>query len=121
MPAPRAPRRPLEPESQELRRLIDACAGFVVDQIDSLPSQPSWDVEGAEPVAAGVVEPPPESGRDIGAVLQRLPPPLAQAFNTTGPRHLALIPRGRLPAAAPGGFLGRAVQRLLRVAAAAAG
>src|SRR3989442_2200059 len=119
MPAPRAPRRPLEPESQELRRLIDACAGFVVDQIDSLPSQPSWDVEGAEPVAGGFVEPPPESGRDIGAVLERLRPAVAKSFNTAGPGYLAFIPGGGIPAAALADFVACAVNRFVGVAAAA--
>ena len=119
MPDPSAPRWPLEPESQELRRLIDACAGFVVDQIDSLPSQPSWDVEGAEPVAASFVEPPPERGRAIEAVLERLRPAVAKSFNTAGPGYLAFIPGGGIPAAALADFVACAVNRFVGVAAAA--
>ena len=34
-------RWPLEPDSEELRRLFDACVAFVVDHVASLPSQPS--------------------------------------------------------------------------------
>src|SRR6266699_4968388 len=119
MPDPSAPRWPLEPESQELRRLIDACAGFVVDQIDSLRSQPSWDVEGAEPVAASFVEPHPERGRAIEAVLERLRPAVAKSFNTAGPGYLAFIPGGGIPAAALADFIACAVNRFVGVAAAA--
>ena len=119
MPDPSAPRWPLEPESPELRRLIEACARFVVDQIDSLPTQPSWDVEDAEPVAAGFVEPPPERGSGIEAILERLRPAVAKSFNTAGPGYLAFIPGGGIPAAALADFVACAVNRFVGVAAAA--
>ena len=119
MPDPSAPRWPLEPESPELRRLIEACARFVVDQIDSLPTQPSWDVEHAEPVAAGFVEPPPERASDIEAILERLRPAVAKSFNTAGPGYLAFIPGGGIPAAALADFVACAVNRFVGVAAAA--
>ena len=119
MPDPSAPRWPLEPESPELRRLIDACARFVVDQIDSLSSQPSWDVEDAGPVAARFVEPPPERGSAIEAILERLRPAVAKSFNTAGPGYLAFIPGGGIPAAALADFVACAVNRFVGVAAAA--
>ena len=114
-----APHRPLEPVSKELRRLIDACAGFVVDQIDTLPTQPSWDIEGAEAVAAGFVEPPPENAGSIETLLERLRPAVAKSFNTAGPGYLAFIPGGGIPAAALADFVGCAVNRFVGVAAAA--
>src|SRR3989475_12543214 len=119
MPDPSAPRWPLEPESPELRRLPAPCARFVVDQIDSLSSQQSWDVEDAGPVAARFVEPPPERGSAIEAILERLRPAVAKSFNTAGPGYLAFIPGGGIPAAALADFVACAVNRFVGVAAAA--
>ena len=110
---------PLEPDSRELRRLIDACAEFVVRQIDSLPRQPSWDIEGAEEVAAGFQGPAPETGTDIAAILERLHPAIAKSFTTPGPGYLAFIPGGGLPSAALADFIACAVNRFVGVAAAA--
>ncbi len=119
MPAPRPPKWPLEPASAELRRLIDACAEFVVEQIEILPTLPSCDVEGAEPVAAAFVEPPPEDGHAIAAILERLRPAVAKSFNTAGPGYLAFIPGGGIPAAALADFVACAINRFVGVVAAA--
>src|SRR5262245_18651752 len=110
---------PLEPESDELRLLIDACADFVVEHIDSLPEQPSFDMEGADRVAASFDEPPPEDGRPIGTILERLRPAVAKSFTTAGPGYLAFIPGGGVPAAALADFIACAVNRFVGVAAAA--
>ena len=116
MPDPRAPRRPLEPEPEDLRRLIDACAGFVVEQIESLPTQPSWDLEQAETVAATFVEPPPDEGRGIGSILDRLRPAVAKSLNAAGPGYLAYIPGGGIPSAALADFVALAVNRFVGIA-----
>jgi len=110
---------PLEPVSADLRRLIDACADFVVAHIDSLPQQPSFDVAGAADVAAGFDEPAPDEGRPIEAILSRLGPAVAKSFTTAGPGYLAFIPGGGIPAAAVADFVATAVNRFVGVAAAA--
>src|SRR5688572_20046037 len=105
MPDPRNTGRPLEPASDELRLLIDACADYVVEQIETLPSQPSWDLEGAEGVAAGFAEPPPDDGRAIASILERLRPAVAKSLNAAGPGYLAYIPGGGIPSAALADFV----------------
>jgi len=112
-------RWPLEPGSDELRRLIDACAEFVVEHIESLPAQPSWDMEGAGSIAATFREPVPELGHPIGTILARLRPAVAKSFTTAGPGYLAFIPGGGVPAAALADFVACAVNRFVGVAAAA--
>jgi aromatic-L-amino-acid/L-tryptophan decarboxylase len=109
---------PLEPDSEELRRLIDACAAFVVEHIETLPSQPSFDVEGAREVAASFREPAPETGRRIATILGRLRPAVAKTFTAAGPGYLAFIPGGGIPAAALADFVACAVNRFVGVAAA---
>jgi aromatic-L-amino-acid decarboxylase len=111
--------RPLEPDARDLRRLIDACAEFVVREIDSLPRQPSWDVEGAAAVADSFREPAPEIGADVSAILRRLGPAVSKSFTTPGPGYLAFIPGGGLPSAAVADFIACAVNRFVGVAAAA--
>src|SRR5437867_3545496 len=115
MPEPRGPAWPLEPQAADLRRLIDACADFVVEHIDSLPRQPSHDVEGAGAVAASFDEPVPEAGRPIEAILERLRPAVAKSFTTAGPGYLAFIPGGGIPAAAAADLLACAFNRFVGV------
>src|SRR5262245_25730486 len=119
MPPTRPPARPLEPVAADLRRLIDACAEYVVEHIDSLPEQPSFDVEGADRVAASFDEGPPEEGRPLGSILERLRPAVTKSFPTAGPGYLAFIPGGGIPAAAAADLVACAVNRFVGVAAAA--
>ena len=119
MPPTRPSARPLEPVSADLRRLIDACAEYVVEHIDSLPGQPSFDVEGADKVAASFDEAPPEEGRPIESILERLRPAVTKSFTTAGPGYLAFIPGGGIPAAAVADLVACAVNRFVGVAAAA--
>ena len=116
MPHHKDARRPLEPGPDELRRLIDACAAFVVEQIETLPSQPSWDLDGAERVAAGFAEPPPDDGRAIASILARLRPAVAKSLNAAGPGYLAYIPGGGIPSAALADFVALAVNRFVGIA-----
>ena len=99
--------------------MIDACAAFVLEQIATLSTQPSWDLEGAWTLAGGFREPPPETGRPLDAILDRLRPAVAKSLNTAGPGYMAYIPGGGIPAAALADFLACAVNRFVGVAAAA--
>src|SRR5262245_41403129 len=119
---PRTPEKaawPLEPAHDELKRLIETCANYVVEHIDSLPSQPSFDLEWAGPIAASFDEAAPEQGRPIESLLDRLRPAVAKSFTTAGPGYLAFIPGGGVPAAAVADFVACAVNRFVGVAAAA--
>jgi len=110
---------PLEPVSADLRRLIDACAAYVVEHVDSLPEQPSFDVDGAAELASSFAEPVPETGCAIEAILARLGPAVLKSFTTAGPGYLAFIPGGGIPAAALADFVATSVNRFVGVAAAA--
>src|SRR2546426_5483138 len=119
MRPPRGPAWPLEPEAADLRRLIDACPGSVLEHLAPLPRQPSFDVEGAGLVAASFDEPVPEEGRPIETILDRLRPAVAKSFTTAGPGYLAFIPGGGIPSAAVADLVACAVNRFVGVAAAA--
>ena len=65
---------PLEPDDATLAAWIEACARYVRDQIRTLAEQPSWDVEGADRVAASFVDEAPEAGKPLSSILERLGP-----------------------------------------------
>jgi aromatic-L-amino-acid decarboxylase len=111
--------RPLEPEGEELRSLTDACVRFVLQQVGSLPDQPSADVSGARAVAEGFREAVPETGRAVDSLLDRLGKAVAKSYNAAGPGYLAYIPGGGLYAAGLADFIACAVNRYVGVAAAA--
>ena len=111
-------RTPLEPDGEELRRLLARCVDFVVEHLASLPSQPSSDVDGADALARKFREAAPEDGRPLEAILERLGPAVGKSFNTAGPGYLAFIPGGGIPAAAMADLIADSVNRFLGVAAA---
>ena len=113
------PEYPLEPDPKALRRMLQQCADFVVEHLESLPRQPSFDIDGAGEVAAGFRELPPESGRPLPELLERLAPAFAKSFTTAGPGYLAFIPGGGIPAAALADLLACITNRFVNVAAAA--
>jgi len=109
---------PLEPGPEELARLLEECSRFVVEHLESLPRQPSFDVTGAAELAATFREAPPESGRSLPEVLERLKPAIAKSFTTPGPGYLAFIPGGGIPTAGMADLLACATNRYVGVAAA---
>ena len=113
------PDRPLEPDPEELRNLLDDCVSFAVEHIRTLPEQPSFDVTGAKQLALTFNEPVPESGEPLETVLERLRPAFAKSFTTAGPGYLAYIPGGGIPAAAAADLLACATNRFVGVSAAA--
>ncbi len=112
-------RRALEPDGEELRRLLDACSRFVVDHVRTLPEQPSFDMSRAAEIAATFREPVPETGQPMEEILQRLAPAFAKSFTTAGPGYLAFIPGGGIPVAALADLLACVTNRFVGVAAAA--
>jgi len=106
---------PLELTSESLQRALDLATRFVREEIDSLDSQPSADVLGAEELALGFVEPPPASPRPLEAILDRLRPAIRKSFNTAGPGYLAFIPGGGIMSAAIADFIAVSANRYVGV------
>ncbi len=119
---PPAEDRTLELTGDELRRLIDAAAARVVAHVDSLPRQPSADVQGGIALARSLVEPLPETGRPAEELLDFLfERVIPKSFNTAGPGYLAYIPGGGLPQSAVADLVSDATNRYVGVFAAAPG
>jgi aromatic-L-amino-acid decarboxylase len=119
---PPADDRTLELTGAALRRLIDAAAARVVAHVDSLPRQPSADVEGGIALARSLVEPLPESGTPAEELLDLLfERVIPKSFNTAGPGYLAYIPGGGLPQSAVADLVSDATNRYVGVFAAAPG
>ena len=77
---------PLEPSGAEMRRLAEAAMARIVPHLESLPDQPSADVEGAIELAREISGPMPESGRPFEEILDLLfSRAIPKSFNTSGP------------------------------------
>ena len=111
---------PLEPDADEMRRLIDEAARRIVRHIESLPSQPSFNVEGAKEFARTLIEPLPQRGEAVEKLLDFLfDEAIPRSFNTPAPGYLAFIPGGGLFSSAVADFIATAVNRYVGVFAAA--
>jgi len=106
---------PLELTSEPLRRALELAARFASEEIDSLDSQPSADVLGAEDLARTFVEELPTAPRSLEAILERLRPAIRKSFNTAGPGYLAFIPGGGIPSAAIADLIATSTNRYVGV------
>ena len=106
----------LEPDSEEVRRLVEGALGRLLPHLESLPRQPAADVEGAAEVAASLAEPLPESPAPyeelLDVLFERAAP---KSFNTAGPGYLAYIPGGGLVHAAVADLLAGGLNRYVGV------
>ena len=73
------PTYPLEPDANEMHRLVDEAMRRIVAHIESLPSQPAINVEGATEYARTLIEPLPRQGQSYESLLDFL-------FNDAIPR-----------------------------------
>jgi aromatic-L-amino-acid/L-tryptophan decarboxylase len=114
-------RYPLEPDSEELRRIIGAATGRILRYIETLPLQKAVNNEGAMEIASELIEPLPEEGlSDYEALLDRLFDRWIPAgFNTASPGYLAYIPGGGIPLSAVADLIAAATNRYVGVYAAA--
>ena len=106
---------PLELSSESLEKTLDLTTRFIREEIDSLPAQPSADVNGAEDLARTFVEDAPEAPQSLEAVLARLRPAIRKTFNTAGPGYLAFIPGGGIMSAAIADFIAASTNRYVGV------
>ena len=111
---------PLEPGADEMRRLIDEAARRVIAHIESLPSQPAQNVEGATEYARTLIEPLPQRGESYEALLDFLfREAIPRSFTAAGPGYLAYVPGGGIYHAAVADYIADAVNRYVGVCAAA--
>ena len=111
---------PLEPDANEMRRLVDEAMRRIVPHIESLPLQPSVNVEGAAEFARTLIEPLPQHGMSYDKLLDDLfNEYVPRSFNAPAPGYLAYIPGGGIFHAAVADLIANAVNRYIGVFAAA--
>ena len=111
---------PLEPDAREMRRLVDEAMRRIVEHIESLPSQPAMNVEGATEYARTLIEPLPRHGEPYEKLLDFLfDEAIPRSFTAAGPGYLAYVPGGGLFHAAVADLIADAVNRYVGVCAAA--
>jgi len=111
---------PLEPDGQEMHRMVDEAMKRIVAHIESLPSQPASNVEGATDFARTLIEPLPRQGVAYEQLLDFLfNDAIPRSFNAPGPGYLAFIPGGGIFHAAVADLIADAVNRYVGVCAAA--
>jgi aromatic-L-amino-acid decarboxylase len=114
------PTYPLEPDAPEMRRLVDEAMRRIVAHIESLPSQPAMNVDGATEYARTLIEPLPQRGESYEALLDFLfRDAIPRSFNAAGPGYLAYVPGGGLFHSAVADLIADAVNRYVGVCAAA--
>src|SRR3989442_10346469 len=103
-----------------MRRLVELAVDRIVAHIESLPSQPSVDVESGLELARSLSEPLPETPTPYAQLLDLLfERAVPKSFNTAGPGYLAYIPGGGLFHTALADLIADAVNRYVGVWAAA--
>jgi aromatic-L-amino-acid decarboxylase len=103
-----------------MRRLADEAMRRITKHIESLPQQPSWNVEGAAEYARTLIEPLPQRGVAYETLLDQLfDDYVPRSFNAAGPGYLAYIPGGGIFHAAIADLIADAVNRYVGVFAAA--
>lgn len=103
-----------------MHRLVDEAMRRIVDHIESLPSQPAMNVEGATEYARTLIEPLPRHGERYEKLLDFLfDEAIPRSFTAAGPGYLAYVPGGGLFHAAVADLIADAVNRYVGVCAAA--
>ena len=111
---------PLEPDAREMRELVDEAMRRIIAHIESLPTQPAMNVEGATEYARTLVEPLPQRGESYEKLLAFLfEDAIPRSFTSSGPGYLAYVPGGGLFHSALADFIAAAVNRYVGVCAAA--
>jgi aromatic-L-amino-acid decarboxylase len=111
---------PLEPDAAEMHRLVDQAMQRIVAHIESLPTQPAANIEGATEAARALIEPLPQSGQPYETLLDFLfEEAIPRSFTASGPGYLAYVPGGGIFHAAVADLIADAVNRYVGVCAAA--
>lgn len=111
---------PLEPDGDEIRRMVDEVVPWLVRYLETLPEQPAGDTEGGVELARSLAAPMPEEGRPLAELLELLfERAVPKSFNAAGPGYLGFIPGGGLFASALADLMADTVNRYTGVFAAA--
>ena len=111
---------PLEPDADQMRRIVDEAMRRIVAHIETLPEQPAQNVDGATEEARTLVEPLPERGEAYESLIAKLfDDYIPRSFNAAGPGYLAYIPGGGVFHAAVADLIADSVNRYVGVCAAA--
>src|SRR5688500_14655614 len=111
---------PLEPSAPEMRALIAAATERIIAHIESLPSQPAINTDGATEFARTLVEPLPRTGQSYEELLDFLfEEAIPRSFTAAGPGYLAYVPGGGLFHSAVADLIANAINRYVGVHAAA--
>lgn len=103
-----------------MRALVDAALERIIAHIESLPTQPAQNVEGATEFARTLVEPLPERGESYEKLLDFLfDDAIPRSFTSSGPGYLGYVPGGGLFHSAIADLIANAVNRYVGVCAAA--
>jgi aromatic-L-amino-acid decarboxylase len=103
-----------------MRLLVDEAMRRIVAHVESLPSQPACNVEGATEFARTLIEPLPRQGQPYEQLLDLLfDEYIPRSFNAAGPGYLAYVPGGGLFHAAVADLIADSVNRYVGVCAAA--
>lgn len=100
--------------------MIDLAAERIVRYVETLPEQKAIDTEGAVERSRELIEDLPESGTDLGPLLDNLFERwIPKGFNAASPGYLAYIPGGGLVHSAVADLIASATNRYVGVFAAA--
>jgi aromatic-L-amino-acid decarboxylase len=103
-----------------MHRLVSAAMNRIVAHIESLPSQPASNIDGAIELARTLIEPMPRQGTEYTQLLDFLfDEAIPRSFNAAGPGYLAYIPGGGLFHSAVADLIADAVNRYVGVCAPA--
>jgi aromatic-L-amino-acid decarboxylase len=103
-----------------MRRLVDVAMTHIIAHIESLPTQPAMNVEGATEYARTLIEPLPRRGESYEKLLDFLfEDAIPRSFTAAGPGYLAYVPGGGLFHSAIADLIADAVNRYVGVCAAA--
>ncbi|HEX7833313.1 MAG TPA: aminotransferase class V-fold PLP-dependent enzyme [Thermoanaerobaculia bacterium] len=110
----------LEPDADEMHRLVDQAMQRIVAHIESLPSQPAINVDGVADYARTLIEPLPQTGAPYEELLDFLfNDAIPRTFTSAGPGYLGYVPGGGIFHAAVADLIADAVNRYVGIFAAA--
>jgi len=110
----------LELSAESMRTMVNQTMERIVEHIESLPQQPSFDIEGGADLARSIKEALPVEGMDFESILDLLFDSLVpKSFNTAAPGYLAYIPGGGLFHSAVADLIADATNRYVGVWTAA--
>ncbi len=113
---------PLELDPNTIREISSYVTEKIVAYLESLPDQPVCDTEGAEVVAASLLEPLPKSGETYKELVDLVfDKALTKGYNSASPGYMAFIPGGGLVHSAIADLISDAINRYVGIWVSAPG